>query len=277
MEAFVHHFGGVTFKATNIDYGALLSENQRLYEEKWAGISELSTATKSSPPQSIEPQTMCLPEAASTNDETQRTPPLYPEKMPEGGIKLEAASDGHGLLLHLPKVQVSCCIIGKNNAKTIRPCITSVLRHVDEVIFVDTGSTDGTDQIARELGARVFYFPWCDDFAAARNESIRHARGKWIFWMDTDDVLPEECAKLPRQLAQTKDKRIRGYIGHVHCPGAGEDGMNDVTVVQHVKMFRNYAAIYWERRLHEQVLMAIRRAGGDVLMTGLYVVHAGYD
>src|SRR5262249_51788368 len=123
-----------------------------------------------------------------------------------------------------------------------------------------------------------YHWEWRDDFSAARNESIRHARGKWIFWMDTDDEFPEhQCGRLLRRLAQTTNPRVWGFIGDVHCPGAGGEGSNHVTVVQQVKMFRNYAAIAWERRLHEQILMPIRRAGGSVARTRLFLIHSGYD
>src|SRR5438128_1185206 len=129
-------------------------------------------------------------------------PPLksYP-KPPAGGYKCERAPDGRGLLIRIPGVTTSACIIGCNNAATIGPCITSILPHVDEVIFTDTGSTDGTPDIARSLGACVFPFSWCDDFSAARNACNRHARGKWIFSLDTDEVFPEQCARILHQCA----------------------------------------------------------------------------
>jgi O-antigen biosynthesis protein len=71
---------------------------------------------------------------------------------------------------------------------------------VDEIIVVDTGSSDRTKEIAAEHGARVFDFPWCDNFAAARNEAIRHASGQWIFWLDADEYLDEGTNKGARHL-----------------------------------------------------------------------------
>jgi glycosyltransferase involved in cell wall biosynthesis len=62
---------------------------------------------------------------------------------------------------------------------------------VNEIVIVDTGSIDRTREIAARYGARVRDFPWVDDFAAARNESIRHASGHWIFWLDADDRIDE--------------------------------------------------------------------------------------
>src|SRR5207248_1654561 len=61
----------------------------------------------------------------------------------------------------------------------------------DEIIVVDTGSTDRTKESALQFGAKVFDFPWVDSFAAARNETLRHATGRWTFWLDADDRIDE--------------------------------------------------------------------------------------
>src|SRR5204863_3983775 len=135
---------------------------------------------------------------------------------------------------------LSVCIIARDNAKTIGACLESIAPWVDEIIVVDTGSVDETPRIAEAAGARVFHFPWCDDFSAARNESIRHARGRWIFWMDTDDTIDAANGPRLRQTIRRRmDQSILGFIVKVHCPGAGEEGEADVTVVDHVKLFRN--------------------------------------
>src|SRR5207244_342449 len=103
---------------------------------------------------------------------------------------------------------------------------------VDEMIVVDTGSTDDTPAIARRLGARVYHFPWCDSFSAARNESLQYACGRWIFWMDSDDTIDPDCGRRLRELVvRDPDPRILGYVVQVHCPGPGEDGNDNVTVV----------------------------------------------
>jgi glycosyltransferase involved in cell wall biosynthesis len=71
-------------------------------------------------------------------------------------------------------------MIVKNEAENLAPCINPLKPVVDEIIVVDTGSTDNTKEIAEQLGAKVCDFPWCDDFSTARNESIRHATGDYI-------------------------------------------------------------------------------------------------
>src|SRR5262245_11843004 len=87
--------------------------------------------------------------------------------------------------------RVSLCMIVKDEAAHLPACLATVADLVDEVVVVDTGSADATRQLARAWGARVHDFPWCDDFAAARNESLRHATGEWIFWLDADDRVDE--------------------------------------------------------------------------------------
>ena len=82
-------------------------------------------------------------------------------------------------------------MIVKNEEATLAACLASVADLVDEMIVVDTGSTDRTRDVAGQGGARVVDFAWVDDFAAARNESIRHATGDWIFWLDADERLDE--------------------------------------------------------------------------------------
>src|SRR5690242_5378631 len=81
---------------------------------------------------------------------------------------------------------ISACLIVKNEEANLLRCLGSIRSSVDEIVVVDTGSTDRTVSVAESLGARVFHFEWCDDFSAARNESLRHAIGDWIIWVDGD-------------------------------------------------------------------------------------------
>ena len=93
-------------------------------------------------------------------------------------------------------------MIVKNEEENLPNCLASVEGIFDEIVIVDTGSTDRTKEIACEFGARVFDFPWIDDFAAARNAVLAHATGDYVFWLDADDVVePPERAKLLALLA----------------------------------------------------------------------------
>lgn len=169
--------------------------------------------------------------------------------------------------------RVSLCMIVRDNEAIIEACLTSVRPWVDELIVVDTGSMDRTPELCRQLGAQVFDFPWCDNFSAARNESLRHATGDWIFWMDSDDQIDPVQGQRLRDLVRSKHApECLGYVLQVHCPA--DDG-HQATVVDHVKLFRNGRGLQFEHRIHEQILPSIRRAGGSVEFREIHVVHHG--
>ncbi|MHB1037029.1 MAG: glycosyltransferase family 2 protein [Pirellulales bacterium] len=84
---------------------------------------------------------------------------------------------------------LSLTMIVQNEETNLAECLSCVADFVQEIIVIDTGSSDRSREIARQFGAQVYDFRWCDDFAAARNEALRHARSPWLFWMDADDRL----------------------------------------------------------------------------------------
>jgi glycosyltransferase involved in cell wall biosynthesis len=171
-------------------------------------------------------------------------------------------------LLQRKHIRLSLCMIVRDNEDTIEACLASIYPWVDEIIIVDTGSKDRTIEICRKFGARIFEFPWCDDFSAARNESLRHARGEWIFWMDSDDIIDQEQGRRLRELAYGEHPvDCLGYLAQVHCESA-EPGQ--MTVVDQVKLFRNRQDLRFEHRIHEQILPSIRRANGSVVFTNLW-------
>jgi glycosyltransferase involved in cell wall biosynthesis len=100
-------------------------------------------------------------------------------------------------------------MIVRDEENHLADCLHSVADLVCEIIVVDTGSRDRTKQIARSLGAQVYEFAWVDDFAAARNESLRHAKGAWIFWLDADERLHEDNRRrLQRLIAGLADENV---------------------------------------------------------------------
>jgi glycosyltransferase involved in cell wall biosynthesis len=91
---------------------------------------------------------------------------------------------------------ISLCMIVKNEEHCLGACLQSVAGITDEIIIVDTGSTDGTKQLARQFEARIFDFGWIDDFSAARNYSFAQGSMEYLMWLDADDVLlPAEVEK----------------------------------------------------------------------------------
>jgi GT2 family glycosyltransferase/tetratricopeptide (TPR) repeat protein len=243
-DAYVHHYGGRTFVGDGVDFAALMRVNRAKYEAKW------------------DPQPVAPPRA---------TPPT-----PALALTAVRRNEGEGLWLERKEIVLSLCMIARDNAHTIAAALEGIRPWVDEMVVVDTGSSDETPAICAGLGARVGHFAWADDFSAARNESLRLARGRWLFWMDSDDVIDPDCGRRLRELAYAaSDPSVLGYVVQVRCPGPA--GSGNVTVVDHVKLVRNHPGVRFELRVHEQVLPAIRRLGGEVAWTDLFVTHAGYD
>jgi glycosyltransferase involved in cell wall biosynthesis len=98
-------------------------------------------------------------------------------------------------------VKLSAALIVKNeNHNGFRDLLRVCNDFCDEIIVVDTGSTDGTPQLAADAGAQVHHFTWCDDFAAARNFAFSECSGDWIVWFDADDVLPEATIAIAQRI-----------------------------------------------------------------------------
>src|SRR6478609_466965 len=95
---------------------------------------------------------------------------------------------------------LSLCMIVRDAESSLAAALASAQPFIDEVIVVDTGSRDATRDVARAAGAKVFDFPWCDSFSAARNYSLERATGGWLFWMDADDVLPPASGEELRRI-----------------------------------------------------------------------------
>lgn len=121
--------------------------------------------------------------------------------------------------------KISLCMITRDEAHCIAQALGSVRDLVDEMIVVDTGSTDGTAELAEHLGAKVFHFKWIDDFAAARNFSMSHATGDWILVLDADEAIAREDHPKIKKLLEdpkacwaftqrhyTNNHRIAGFV-----------------------------------------------------------------
>jgi glycosyltransferase involved in cell wall biosynthesis/tetratricopeptide (TPR) repeat protein len=173
------------------------------------------------------------------------------------------------------RATVSLCTIVRNEEATLGACLASVAGLVDEIVVLDTGSTDRTKEIALRFGARVFDFAWCDDFSAARNESIRHATGEWVFWLDADERLDADVRRKLGELFAGLGGDRAAYV--MRQLSATEDPHGTRLAVDQVRLFRRDPALRWCYRVHEQILLAIRAAGHEVRWTDIVIAHAGYE
>lgn len=172
---------------------------------------------------------------------------------------------------------LSACLIVKDSEKFLRRCLESIYKRVDQIVVVDTGSTDSSVDIAKGFGAEVYSFKWCDDFSAARNESIKYARGNWIFQIDSDHVLEiEEGFELRDFLGRTS--RIGFFIREVSILKEGGRQLLD-----RMLLFRNVPGLKYKGVLHEHPMASLvnyakKRGVREPFSTlnSVRVLHYGY-
>jgi glycosyltransferase involved in cell wall biosynthesis len=165
---------------------------------------------------------------------------------------------------------ISLAMIVKNEEKDLPACLESYKDLVDEMIIIDTGSMDRTVEIAKSFGARVEFFEWNDDFAVARNESLKYATCDWILRTDADEtILPAEKAKLLHAISSgLADIYICHTISRVG--GKEKDGEN-------VRLIRNHLGLQYESPLHENVDANAIRLGLTRARTNIFFAHNGYE
>jgi tetratricopeptide (TPR) repeat protein len=173
------------------------------------------------------------------------------------------------------RMRVSLCMIVKDEENNLPACLDSVADLVDEVVVVDTGSADSTQSVAARYGARVFSFAWCDSFAAARNESLRHATGDWVLWFDADDRLDEANRCKLRALLPGLLDEDAAYLLRQQMPPDPINGT--AVVVDQPKLFRLHPDVRFEYRVHEQIVPSILRRGGRIRATDIGFQHLGYQ
>ncbi len=247
--AYVHHWGSRSLTRSVPNVTNLLDTNGAIYRQKWQADLECGYASH-----------------------------LPGFNLVDGLVKFDESRKPDRVKLHLEELKgranISLCMIVKNEERVLDQCLTSAKPFFKEIIVVDTGSTDRTKEIAREHGVTLIESTWPDSFAIARNESLSHATGDWIFWLDADDVLPLQSGEAVLHAAINATPEITAFVVPVQFV---EEGPNAGTKVDHVKLIRNYDGIKFEGRIHEQILSSIREHGGEILRLNAVVLHAGYD
>ncbi len=168
---------------------------------------------------------------------------------------------------------LSLCMIVKNEELFLADCLASVKELVDEMIIVDTGSSDRTVEIAERFGAKVIPFSWIGDFSAARNLSLDQSTCEWILVLDADERLEPNQGDTIRKLLQ--DDAVAGYSFLLrHLLGAKEEGK--ATISPMFKLFRNHPDIRFEGEVHEQAGLSAERAGHKLALANVFITHLGY-
>jgi tetratricopeptide (TPR) repeat protein len=171
-----------------------------------------------------------------------------------------------------PQPLLSAALIVRNESAFIRGCLESLSDIVDEAVVVDTGSVDGTAEIAKSLGARVVHHPWNDDFAEARNVSLEMATGQWILYIDADERLTgADRTSVRRLLCSAEEAAFRLLL---------RPTVNS-TLYREYRLWRNDPRIRFEGIIHEKVLAGIHRVakedGRTIGDADLMLVHLGYE
>jgi glycosyltransferase involved in cell wall biosynthesis len=163
--------------------------------------------------------------------------------------------------------RISLCMIVKNEEACLGRCLKSVCDHVDEIIIVDTGSTDKTVEIAEHYGARIYHHPWENDFSKHRNQSLSYATGDWIFQLDADEELfPEDGSAL-------RDIVREGKTDYYHCRFYDMKKDGSVHGVFYlIRLFRNGMGMHFTQKVHNQ--LQTRGKGG---FSFIRIRHYGYD
>ena len=169
-------------------------------------------------------------------------------------------------------MNLSICIITKNEQENIERCLKSLMPYEMEIIVVDTGSTDNTKDIVQRYTDKVFDFEWCDDFAAAKNFAISKTSNDYIIMLDSDEYIDKlEESELIRTIGNNSDKAGRIQIKNVFkktdpCKESRE----------WVSRIFNKKSYHYEGRIHEQI---VRYDGKqyDTFKAPVTIIHTGYD
>lgn len=182
--------------------------------------------------------------------------------------------------------KISLCMIVKNEGANLARCLNSVNGIVDEIIIVDTGSSDNTTQIALDYGAKVHVRPWTENFSDARNASLDLATGEWILFLDADEELGPGSGEALHRIA-TVDGAGNGTEAGTVMEGffvkiinyIGSDGWVETCPDLVFRLFRNRPDYRFRGAIHEQIVDVILERNREArfkVEDGISIIHYGY-
>ncbi len=163
-------------------------------------------------------------------------------------------------------ITISLCMIVKNEEDAIERCLLSVKDIVDEIIIVDTGSTDRTKEIVSRYTDMIYDFEWIDDFAAARNYAFAQATQAYILWLDADDVFAEADQRKLLDLKASLDPSVDSVTMNYHL--SFDQNGNPATSLRRNRLVRRACQFQWIGAVHEYLAV-----GGNIIDSDIAVTH----
>lgn len=166
---------------------------------------------------------------------------------------------------------ISLCMIVKNEAEDLGKCLESIKHAVDEIVIVDTGSTDETKSIARQYTSKVYDFQWCNDFSQARNFSIEKASHDWVLVLDADEVV----LNFNRSQVDAFIEKNFDSVGRLKRINYFEGDKGNEVHIERVNRLFNKQYFFYEGIIHEQIVAKNKQAY-DIEPVEIEVDHIGY-
>lgn len=168
---------------------------------------------------------------------------------------------------------ISLCMIVKNEEKVLDRCLSSVVNLIDEIIVVDTGSTDNTKEIASKYTHNIYDFEWINDFSAARNYAASKATGEWILVLDADEYIDEENFNIFVQEIKDDNDTFDAYTAKIlnFTGNFGESLVQNI----HDRVYKNNGEISYYRHIHEQ-FKSNKDEQLKIKNSSLLIFHSGY-
>lgn len=167
---------------------------------------------------------------------------------------------------------ISVCIITRNESENLKECLVRLSKYAVEIVLVDTGSEDDSVSVAKEYTDNVYYFPWCDDFSAARNFAVQKAHCDMIMMLDSDEFIERwDMDEFERLINSHK-----GQVGRIHlCNEYMADSMGMLNNELVSRVFDRRYFMY-EGIIHEQI---VSRDGElyETYPVPIYINHSGYS
>lgn len=169
----------------------------------------------------------------------------------------------------LDTATISACMIVKDEAHNLDRCLSSIRNYVDEIIVVDTGSTDDTVETARKYTDKIFYYEWDNNFSNARNESLKYAKNEWVLVIDADEELKFNKTNLKQEIIKAVNQ---GYDGISFVCVDIQGGIERSRSGTNVRVFRREGAKY-TFAVHNQLIGYSKQK----FCNDIELFHYGYD